>query len=142
MVAILLSVVFFLATAMISSRWLPTVWQQRLENVKKTLFEKGKTEMKNIIWIGLAALAMWVVSMFGGDKKMSLDYIPRAHMEDRYYGHDDMEGMFRDWAGDHEGDNSLDYRSRDGGRSSSYGNHNNTLDYRGRSSRTGRYVRR
>lgn len=97
--------------------------------------------MKNIIWVGLAALAMWVISMFGGDSKMSLDYIPRGHTEDRYYGHDDMEGMFRSWAGDHQGDNTLEYRSRDGGRHSGYG-HDNTLDYRGRSSRTGRYIRR
>lgn len=91
--------------------------------------------MKHLIMIGLAALAMWAYSMFGGDKEMSLDYVPR-YAEDYSRG-DDMESMFQDWISKHkEGDNSLDYRPRyDSGR-------NNSLDYRGRSTRTGRYVHR
>lgn len=132
-----------LVTVMILSRWLPTVWQQRLENVKKTLFEKGMKQMKNIFLVILAAVAMWIASMFtDGKHEMSLDYVPR----DGYSDYDDMEEMFHDWRKHRGGENILEYRSRGGsGGGSNFrsgGGDGTTLEYRGRSARTGRYVHR
>lgn len=129
MVGTMLLVVFSVATAMILSRWLPTALQQRLRNVGKTLFEKGKKEMKNLIMLIIAALAMWFMLKFDGNREMSLDYVPRGS----YYNEGDMDSMFRDWGRSHEGDHVLEYRSR-GGDSSDGGRH-----YRSRGS-DGRFI--
>lgn len=97
--------------------------------------------MKNIFLIILAAVAMWVASMFtDGKREMSLDYVPRGGYND----YDDMEEMFHDWGRHRGGENVLEYRSRGGSDNSGSfrSGGDNTLEYRGRSARTGRYVHR
>lgn len=79
----------------------------------------------------IVGMMLWVLSGFH-DTDNSLDYVPR---NSDYSSNDDSDWFHGDY-NDEDGDNSLEYVSR-GGR-----NEGNTLHYRGRSARTGRYVHR
>lgn len=105
--------------------------------------------MKNIVKALAIGWLLWIVVDFGdwGSKwTSSLDYMPRRDSDQENYYDDYERGNFRGNSDDQGQYHSLEAVSR-GGRGGRRGGGDGgdggqTLEYRGRSSRTGRFVRR